>query len=194
MTLEVLRADAREARPWKNGGGATWEIATHPPGADLANFDWRVSLAVVETGGPFSTFPGVERLMLVLDGELELRITGGERLILDEASAAAEFPGDAEVVAATPAAPVADLNLMVRRGRFTGVLERRRISGQAAVICQDVTFILARQGGLGVALGGERRELGPGDALRVDHARGALLRLRLATPDEVVIAHVNAAR
>ncbi|MGH7024146.1 MAG: HutD/Ves family protein [Caulobacteraceae bacterium] len=194
MTIEVLRAGAREARPWKNGGGLTWEIAAAPPGADLANFDWRLSLAMVEAGGPFSAFPGVDRVMLVLDGALELRIAGGAPLNLTDTSPAAEFPGDADVAAIQPAAPVADINLMVRRGRFTGVIERRRIAGQAAVICQDVTFVLARAGGLGVALAGERHELDAGDAVRVDHARGALLRLRPAAPDEVVIAHVNAVR
>jgi len=83
---------------------------------------------------------------------------------------------------------------MVRRGRHTGVLERRQVTGRAAVICQDVTFVLARTGGLTATLGAERRELGPGDALRVDQARGALLRLRLTAPDEIVIAHVNAVR
>ena len=57
-----------------------------------------------------------------------------------------------------------------------------------------LTFVLARAGGLVAALGAERLELGPGDALRVDGARGALLRLRPAVPDEIVIAHVNAVR
>jgi environmental stress-induced protein Ves len=194
MSLSLLPAAQRAPRPWKNGGGVTWEIAASPDGADLASFDWRVSLALVEHGGPFSAFPGVDRLMLVLDGRIELEIAGGARLTLDPDSAAAAFPGDADVTAAEPEAPAADINLMVRRGLYTGVLERRRIAGQAAVICQDVTFILARNGGMVAALGADKRELGPGDALRVDGPRGALLRLRLAAPDEVVIAHVNAVR
>ena len=194
MTLQLLEARTRAPRPWKNGGGMTWEIAASPAGADMASFDWRVSLAVVEAAGPFSTFAGVDRVMLVLDGELELAVAGAQRLILDETSADVEFPGDAEVFASEPAGPVADINVMVRRGRYTGVIERRGVTGQAAVICQDVTFVLARAGGLVAALGAERLELGPGDALRVDGARGALLRLRPAVPDEIVIAHVNAVR
>lgn len=194
MTLTLLPAADREPQSWKNGGGLTWPVAISPEGAELAGFDWRLSLAVVATGGPFSAFSGVDRLMLVLDGRLELDIAGNDCLVLDETGAAAAFPGDAEVIAATPAGPVADVNLMVRRGRFTGVLERRRLQSKAAVICQDVTFVLSKLGGLSAMLGAERCELESGDAARVDHARGGLLRLKAAAPHEVIIAHVNAVR
>ena len=76
MTAEILRAAERLSAPWKNGGGVTREIAVFPHGADLARFDWRMSLATVAAGGPFSTFPGIDRLMLVLDGRLDLEIAG----------------------------------------------------------------------------------------------------------------------
>jgi hypothetical protein len=192
MTIQVLHARNRPQTPWKNGGGVTREVAASPPGADLAGFDWRVSMATVASGGPFSTFPGVDRLMLVLEGALRLDIAGAEPLTLNAASAAAEFPGDAHVTAAQPEAPVIDLNVMVRRGRFTASLERRRIDGSAAVVCQDVTLILSRHGGLTAVLSSERHELGPDDALRIDGARGALA--RLAGADQIILAHINAVR
>ena len=191
MTVEILRAADRTPTPWKNGGGLTWEIAAFPDGANLAGFDWRMSMASVAAGGPFSTFPGVDQLMLVLDGVLELEIAGAGRLRLDAASAAAEFPGDADVRALAPGAPVTDLNVMVRRGRFTASLERRQIAGAAAVVCQDVTLIVCRAPGE-VQMGAERFDLGPDDVIRVDATRGALVRLRLT--GEVAIAHVNAVR
>ncbi|HEY1879148.1 MAG TPA: HutD family protein [Caulobacteraceae bacterium] len=194
MTLTLLRAADRSPQPWKNGGGLTWPVAVSPEGAGLGSFDWRLSLAVVEAGGPFSAFSGVDRLMMVLDGRLELDIAGNDRLLLDECGEAASFPGDAEVTAKVLDGPAADLNLMVRRGRFTGVLERRRVQGQAAIICQDTTFVLSRAGGLMVMLGAERCTLEAGDAARVDHLRGGMLRLTASTPDEVIVAHVNAVR
>jgi hypothetical protein len=132
--------------------------------------------------------------MLVLDGRLELDIAGNDRFLLDEAGEAASFPGDAEVTAALPDGPAADLNLMVRRGRFTGALERRRVQGQAAIICQDTTFVLSKAGGLTAMLGAEQFALEAGDAARVDHHRGGMLRLRAIAPDEVIVAHVNAIR
>ena len=33
--------------PWKNGGGATREIACWPPGTGLDSFDWRISVATI---------------------------------------------------------------------------------------------------------------------------------------------------
>jgi len=194
VSIQVLRADTREVRPWKNGGGLTCEIAASPEHAGLSDFDWRVSMAVVEAAGPFSVFPGVDRLMLILEGRLELEIAGAERLFIDETAPAAEFPGDAVVTALAPAAPVTDINVMVRRGRFTASVERRRIEGGAAVVCQDMTLVVTRAGGLTAALGAQRCQLDEADAIRVDAARGALLRLRLATPDEVIVVHVNAVR
>lgn len=194
MTLTLLPAADRAPQPWKNGGGLTWPVAVSPEGAGLCGFDWRLSLAVVESAGPFSAFSGVDRLMLVLDGRLELDIGGNDRLVLDETGEAASFPGDAEVTAAVPDGPAADLNLMVRRGRFTGVLERRRVQGHAAIICQDTTFVLSRAGGLMASLGAVSCALEAGDAARVDHLRGGMLRLRASAPDEVIVAHVNAVR
>ncbi|HEY2178385.1 MAG TPA: HutD family protein [Caulobacteraceae bacterium] len=192
MRLQILRAAHRTPSPWKNGGGVTFQIAMSPEGADLAAFDWRVSVARVEAGGPFSRFEGVDRLMLVLDGRLELDFAG-ERLLLDETSSAAVFPGEAEVSALTPTAPVTDLNLMVRRGAFMASLARRAISGSAAVVCQDTTLILGPSP-LRLVVGPERRELAPGDVLRIDAARGAVARLNPQEPGDVIVAHINTVR
>ena len=54
--------------PWKNGQGATREIAVHPEGASLDNFMWRVSLAQVNAPGPFSLFRDCDRILCVVRG------------------------------------------------------------------------------------------------------------------------------
>ena len=56
-------ASARQFRPWKNGGGETAEIAVSPAGAGFDDFDWRISTAIVAQSGPFSGFPGVDRVL-----------------------------------------------------------------------------------------------------------------------------------
>lgn len=193
-TFEILRARDQPASPWKNGGGMTRQIAVFPDGAGLTDFDWRVSLATVAAAGDFSTFPGVDRLMLVLGGRLTLEMAGASPVTLDGASPPLAFPGDAPVSALAPAAPVTDVNAMVRRGRFTARLERRRVAGTAAVVGQDVTLILSRAGGLDVALAAHADRLGAGDVARVEGARGALIRLRSAAPADLVVVHVNAVR
>lgn len=192
--MQVIRASALVDQPWKNGGGVTRQIAVSPQGSSLADFDWRVSLATVEAAGPFSTFPGVDRLMLVLDGELELDIAGAGRARLTAESPTMAFPGDAPVAALSPGAPVTDINVMVRRGVHTASLERRRAAPTAAVVSQDVTFILACDEGLSLAQGSASCRLGFGDVARIEAARGALVRVRAGNAAEFVVAHVNAVR
>ena len=67
MSARVLRtADYRRMR-WKNGGGWTTELAVSPePGADA--FDWRISIAEIESDGAFSTFPLCDRWIALLEG------------------------------------------------------------------------------------------------------------------------------
>ena len=45
--MKHLPRDARVARPWKNGGGTTREVAVSPEGAGLDDFAWRISLAAL---------------------------------------------------------------------------------------------------------------------------------------------------
>ena len=68
MGMDVWRRDDHLQMPWKNGGGLTREVASSPPGSALTDFDWRISFAEVAAGGPFSTFPGVDRVIILIDG------------------------------------------------------------------------------------------------------------------------------
>lgn len=120
--MRILRAADRVATPWKNGGGVTREVAAWPPGANLNAFDWRVSLADIAADGPFSTFPGVDRVLTVIAGDgLALEIEG--RTIRLEPGAPFAFPGEAAVAARLGAGPIRDLNVMVRRGAWTARVE-----------------------------------------------------------------------
>ena len=66
--MQILRAANYKVMPWKNGLGSTTEIAIFPANAKLDDFDWRVSMAQVTSDGPFSSFPGIDRTLLVIDG------------------------------------------------------------------------------------------------------------------------------
>ena len=106
--------------PWKNGGGQTTEIAVHPAGASLADFDWRVSIADITADGPFSGFAGVDRTLVLLSGA-GVRLTGtthtAELRVPYEPYA---FSGDDATACALVDGPVRDFNLMLRRGRVRG--------------------------------------------------------------------------
>ena len=120
----ILRAAERVVVSWKNGGGLTRELAVYPPGSNLEDFAWRVSLAEVHAGGPFSSFPGVDRQMAVLAGELALSIDEGDSLTLSRHSPPLGFSGEARVVAQPLGGVVTDLNVMTRRDRYTHRLTR----------------------------------------------------------------------
>ena len=81
----LQRFDTAElhATPWKNGGGTTRQVACWPPGAGSDDFDWRVSIATIAASGPFSTFPGIDRTIMLLDGPgVHLRSWCGATVLL----------------------------------------------------------------------------------------------------------------
>ena len=61
--MRILRVSGRVAAPWKNGGGTTTEVAVFPAGASFDDFGWRISIADIARGGPFSQFPGIDRTL-----------------------------------------------------------------------------------------------------------------------------------
>ena len=140
----ILRAADRSSTPWKNGGGLTREVAVHPRGSDLDNFDWRMSLAEVRRGGAFSTFAGVDRHMAVISGRLGISIAGREPLSLSADSQPLTFPGEVPVYAEPRAEPVTDLNVMTRRGRFVACLTRCSAAVATELRLEaDTTLVLA---------------------------------------------------
>lgn len=131
--------------PWRNGGGVTTELWIAPPGAALDAFDWRLSMARIDALGPFSTFPGIDRVLAVLEGRLRLRIEGGPHLELGPGDPAVAFPGERAVEGTPLAGPVLDLNLMLRRSGFKGALQRIELA-HATRLTPDlgITALLSR--------------------------------------------------
>ncbi len=126
--LVVLRSDDHARMPWANGGGTTYQVATSPEGAGLDEFDWRVSLADVDSGGPFSTFPGIDRILMVVEGPgMELVVDG--RFVPLGPLDPLRFDGAADTSATLVDGPTRDLNVMTRRGRCTATLEVVDVSG-----------------------------------------------------------------
>lgn len=59
---------------WRNGGGETRELCCFPPGT--RDFSWRASIASIASNGDFSLFPGVDRVITLLEGG-EVMLDGG---------------------------------------------------------------------------------------------------------------------
>lgn len=123
--MRLLRAADHRWMPWKNGGGATLEVAISPADAGIAAFDWRISMAVVAADGAFSAFPGADRTLTLLDGEgMTLAVAGESPILLTPDSAPCVFPGDVATTATLVGGPITDLNVMTARGRYTHVVAR----------------------------------------------------------------------
>ncbi|MCX5201854.1 HutD family protein [Streptomyces sp. NBC_00237] len=115
--MKLLRAADRSAVPWKNGGGITREIAARPEGAGSADFGWRVSLAEVAADGPFSAFPGVDRVLTMVEGEgMDLTLEGVGPRRVDARFVPQRFPGDVPTGCRLLGGRVVNLNVMHRRG------------------------------------------------------------------------------
>jgi environmental stress-induced protein Ves len=137
--MKVCRADSYIVMPWKNGGGSTTEIAVSPAGASLDAFDWRVSMARIERDGPFSSFPGIDRTLTLLDGKrVELRIDGRAPQVLTPSAPTLRFTGEDRVEASVPDGPITDFNVMTRRASCRHRFEQIRLNGEHP---------LARRGG-----------------------------------------------
>ena len=67
----LILKSAFKSSVWKNGLGTTKEIQIYPPGADFKNddFQWRVSMALVNSDNSFSQFKGFDRHLMVLSGD-----------------------------------------------------------------------------------------------------------------------------
>lgn len=139
----IIRAADCRRMPWKNGGGETTEIAVSPAGAGLDDFDWRVSMARVETSGPFSSFAGIDRTLAILEGQgMVLEIDGSEPVTLTVGAAPLSFPADVPTFAELTGGPITDLNVMTRRGRLTHSVSRLDVAGPMTLAAGAATVLL----------------------------------------------------
>lgn len=168
----LLRAADRCPQPWKNGGGVTREIAVFPSGAGMADFDWRISMADVTEAGSFSCFAGVDRVLAVLEGELELVFQDQPAPIrLTPRSAPHPFAGDVAVSGAPLGGAVRDCNVMVRRGRFAAKVTRIDLAaGSLHALEVPDCCVLVALGEVTVRIGGADHELARDDAIKFDSA------------------------
>jgi len=158
---QITPAAQFKAMPWRNGGGTTWEVARGTfPDAPQAEWHWRFSLAEIASDGPFSVFPGIDRLLTVIAGQgIALTIDGAPPRRL-HAGEDIEFPGEAAIGCDLLGGPTRDLNLMVDRrvARIVPGRDGRRLEAEAGLI------LLYAVEEVGLTLGTQTLRLDAGDA------------------------------
>jgi environmental stress-induced protein Ves len=133
--MRLIAAKDRQRTRWKNDGGWTTELARDPAGGD--DFRWRVSIAEIESDGPFSSFPGIERDLLLLDGAgIELDIDGASTRRLTQRFERVHFAGEARVDCRLVAGPTRDFNVMARRDCVQADVVARPLVGSMLIFAE----------------------------------------------------------
>lgn len=153
--MQIIRFAGLKAEPWRNGGGVTREIARQD--SSDGGWDWRVSIADVTKAGDFSAFPGMERVLTVIEGELLLLTVDGAEQPLEKYRPF-RFDGGAATTGSLPTGDIRDLNVITRAAAYKGYtsiieLSKKRahpvFDGQLAVLLQGQAVVSA--GGSGQA-------------------------------------------
>ncbi|MFC4506103.1 MULTISPECIES: HutD family protein [Streptomyces] len=186
MGGDVLRWSGYRSMPWKNGGGMTRQVASGAVQAALApvepedGFDWRVSVADVDAGGSFSSFPGIDRVITLVEGEgMVLTVDGTPHPVAPLSPFA--FSGDAATDCRLEAGAVRDMNVMTRRGRATAQVRIVSVAAAqgAQMACAAGETLLAVAVTEGIAVGAPNgRETALGRLDCVPHEGPGALALR----------------
>lgn len=176
-------ADYRRTR-WKNDGGWTTELACDPAteeGNVAADFRWRASIAEIERDGPFSSFPGIDRDLVLLAGNgMELDIDAAPPLRMDRRLQHLRFSGEQSVHCRLLAGPTRDFNIMARRGEISADVAARPLTGSMLLFREPGVrwFVHVLAGHARLHGEGEAIEAATGDSLILDpmpaRARGVL--------------------
>lgn len=126
--LQIAPLAGAAPQPWRNGGGVTRELLAWPAAAD----DWalRVSVAQIDSDGPFSSFAGVERWFAVVDGAGVALQFEGRRHELTPHSDPVCFDAAAAPGCKLLGGSTLDLNLMLRRDAGHGAMQRARAAAR----------------------------------------------------------------
>lgn len=181
--------------PWKNGCGTTTEIAVDPPGAGIDAFAWRLSVADLAASGPFSSFPGYDRIIIQTEGEpMSLVHADRGRHRLDLLSPY-RFEGEWLTWGELAAPPVRDFNVMTRRDRLRADATVHRLARGGAVRLSSTAatrIVYALRGAIAIrgAAPGTALELGAEETLLLagdpGATRGIDLEIRAAEVEAVV--------
>lgn len=148
--LGIVRFADIPVIPWRNGGGVTREVVASGAsvasgGPDPQEFDWRVSIADVSEPGPFSVFPGVDRVITLVEGErMELDIDGVVHVLgLHESLS---FDGASQASCSLPAGPTRDVNVMTRRDRLSAAVAVRDLSDTRPIAVSGAQIVVLLTG------------------------------------------------
>jgi hypothetical protein len=168
MSARLIRAGEYRRVRWKNGGGWTTELAAAPAGADA--FDWRISIADVESDGAFSTFPGCDRHIGLLDGPgMLIDFDESTPIVLDQRLKFLHFSGEWTARGRLAGGAVRDFNVIVRRAAFQAEVLHRPLVGPMVFLPEpETTWFIYVAGGRAELKDVAGMDLEAGDSLLLE--------------------------
>ncbi len=151
MLRIIPQSEFKEGR-WRNGQGVSWEIASHQE-EGAADFSWRFAKARIDNDVPFSIYPGMDRIFMMLEGGgMDLEFADGKTLHVHEKFVPHEFSCDVPLVCKLRGGPSMDLNLFAARGEWRAECDVVVIDGKLQFNFQNhVTIIYALEGSCTIA-------------------------------------------
>lgn len=188
IDLRCISPASYRRMPWKNGLGTTTEIAVHPESASLDAFTWRISIAEVGASGPFSRFPGHDRILVQIDGApMTLSHDGAGEHRLSRLVPYA-FAGELATHCTLAEPPARDFNVMVRRDVASARVSVHRLAAGLKVRTDDgdadTRIVYVLDGAVSAEIGPSRCDATTNETLLT---RGAAALLLTATTDAVVL-------
>lgn len=188
----IPAADYHRER-WRNGLGWTREILRLP---EQGQWQLRLSIAEIERDAAFSAFAGIERELVLLEGEgLRLRFADGRCETLLPPYQRLRFAGEDELAGELVDGPSRDFNLMWRRDDLHAELLHRPLVGSMLFFCEPqaawAIHLLAGQAAfedpmLPPLQAGDTAWLGAGERRRhALHGGGELLAIRVTPAADV---------
>jgi environmental stress-induced protein Ves len=187
MSWRLLRtADYRRVR-WKNDGGWTTELAVYPSATDFA---WRISIADIETSGPFSVFAGYDRAIALLEGiGMELRFDAADAVRLERRLHFTRFAGEWNTEGVLLSGKVRDFNVIWKRESVDATVLHRPLVGPMVFFRDATWFIYLADGHAEAKCGADRCVMETGSSLLLQPPGGE--RVVLDGGGEVVLVKLT---
>lgn len=146
MTIQKFTHKDFNEMPWKNGGGVTTELFRLNDSDN--SFHFRLSMASVSSDGPFSSFPGIDRILLLLEGS-GFHLEGPTlKTSLKKDTPPLYFKGEDPINCTLIDGPCIDFNVMTARHYAKSTILVEHVSESAPIILRaqcDFRFIYDKE-------------------------------------------------
>ncbi len=173
---KVIFAQCSGKQPERALNGSCEDAPEHAGGSAGENeWDWRLSIAEIDTDCAFSAFPGYDRVLVLLAGNgMRLAFDDGTNTELAPPHGRMGFAGELSVQCHLIDGPTADFNAIVRRDRCTMQVYHRPLVGSMVFFAEaGVSWAIHLISGRAtVKSAGESVGMNAGDTTLLDGAPG----------------------